>query len=160
MLLLAISNKNAERKTDGVSLFFVPRESEGITITPLSKLGMRALSSCTVNLENVFVPDDLLLGEEGNVWKQTTKTLNSERIMMSAMCLGMILSATILFRHKSKALGMFTLALSLLIGMNDAHRSLNISIAQYNYCLAFLFGPLIYLTIQEVAQIQTLQIKS
>ena len=90
LLLLAISNKNAERKTDGVSLFFVPRESDGITITPLSKLGMRALSSCTVNLENVFVPDDLLLGEEGKVWKQTTKTLNSERIMMSAMCLGMI----------------------------------------------------------------------
>ncbi|MEE8320556.1 MAG: acyl-CoA dehydrogenase, partial [Gammaproteobacteria bacterium] len=27
---------------------------------------------------------------EGKVWSQTTKTLNNERIMMSAMCLGMI----------------------------------------------------------------------
>jgi alkylation response protein AidB-like acyl-CoA dehydrogenase len=90
LLLMARTNKNVARKSDGVSLFFVPRESEGITTTPLPKLGMRALSSCMVNLDNVFVADDLLLGEEGNVWKETTKTLNNERIMMSAMCLGMI----------------------------------------------------------------------
>jgi alkylation response protein AidB-like acyl-CoA dehydrogenase len=90
LLLIARSNKDVARKADGVSLFFVPRESDGITITPLPKLGMRALSSCSVNLEDVFVPDGLLLGEEGKIWAQATHTLNSERIMMSAMCLGMI----------------------------------------------------------------------
>ena len=108
LLLIARSDKNVERRTDGISLFFVPRESEGITITPLSKLGMRALSSCTVGLENVFVPDDLLLGEEGKVWKQTTKTLNSERIMMSAMCLGMIdgvLEDAISYMNQRRAFG-------------------------------------------------------
>jgi alkylation response protein AidB-like acyl-CoA dehydrogenase len=108
LLLIARSDKNVERRTDGISLFFVPRESEGITITPLSKLGMRALSSCTVSLENVFVPDDLLLGEEGKVWKQTTKTLNSERIMMSAMCLGMIdgvLEDAISYMNQRRAFG-------------------------------------------------------
>jgi alkylation response protein AidB-like acyl-CoA dehydrogenase len=90
LLLIARSDKNVERRHEGVSLFFVPRESEGITTTPLPKLGMRALSSCTINLDNVFVPDDLLLGEAGKAWADTTKTLNNERIMMSAMCLGMI----------------------------------------------------------------------
>ncbi len=90
LLLIARSDKNVQRRTDGISLFFVPRESEGVTTTTLPKLGMRALSSCTVGLEDVFVPDDLLLGEPGKVWKDTTKTLNNERIMMSAMCLGMI----------------------------------------------------------------------
>ena len=90
LLLIARSNKNVEKKTDGISLFFVPRKSEGITTTPSPKLGMRALSSCSINLDDVFVPDELMLGEEGKVWYQTTKTLNNERIMMSAMCLGMI----------------------------------------------------------------------
>ncbi len=90
LLLIARSDTAVERKTDGISLFFVPRDCEGISITPLPKLGMRALSSCTVKLENVFVPDDLMLGKEGQVWQQTVKTLNSERIMMSAMCLGII----------------------------------------------------------------------
>ena len=90
LLLLARSDKNVKHRTDGISLFFVPRESKGITMTPLPALGMRALSSCIVGLENVFAPDDLLLGEAGKAWKETVKTLNNERIMMSAMCLGMI----------------------------------------------------------------------
>jgi acyl-CoA dehydrogenase len=90
LLLIARSDKNVEKKWHGVSLFFMPRESEGITVTPESKLGMRALSSCTINLDNVFVPDDLLLGEEGKAWKDSTKTLNNERIMNAAMCLGII----------------------------------------------------------------------
>jgi len=90
LLLIARTNKDVEKSYQGVSLFFVPRESEGITVTPSPKLGMRALSSCAVLLEDVFVPDDLMLGEEGEVWKQTTKTLNNERIMNAALCLGVI----------------------------------------------------------------------
>jgi alkylation response protein AidB-like acyl-CoA dehydrogenase len=90
LLLMARSDRNAAKRTAGLSLFFVPRESAGITITPLDKLGMRALNSCRVTLDEVFVPDDLLLGDAGNAWKESMKTLNSERIMMSAMCVGMI----------------------------------------------------------------------
>ena len=90
LLLMARSDKNVARRSDGVSMFFVPRQSKGVTTTPLDKLGMRCLNSCVVALDEVFVPDELLLGEAGKAWKEATKTLNSERIMMSAMCLGMI----------------------------------------------------------------------
>ncbi len=90
LLLIARSEKDVKRKSDGLSLFFVPGKSKGITTTPLPKLGMRALSSCIVTLEDVFVPDDLLLGEAGQAWKHSVKTLNNERIMMSALCLGII----------------------------------------------------------------------
>ena|SRR5450631_1290455 len=90
LLLMARSDRNVAKRSDGVSLFFVPRVSKGLTITALDKLGMRALNSCSVHLDQVFVPDDLLLGQQGKAWKETTKTLNSERIMNAAMCLGMI----------------------------------------------------------------------
>lgn len=90
LLLIARSDKNVKRRSEGVSLFFVPRPSPGMTITPLNKLGMRALNSCSIHLDKVFVADELLLGEAGRAWKDTTSTLNSERIMNSAMCLGMI----------------------------------------------------------------------
>lgn len=90
LLLIARSDKNVARRTDGLSLFFVPSKSKGISTTPLDKLGMRALNSCTVHLDDVFVPDNLLLGEAGKAWKESTQTLNSERIIMSSMCLGMI----------------------------------------------------------------------
>ena len=107
---MTVPDKNAAKNTDGVSLFFVPRSSEGLAITPLPKLGMRALSSCTIRLQDVFVPDVLLLGEEGKVWKQATQTLNNERIMMSAMCLGMIdgvLEDAIAYMNMRKAFGKY-----------------------------------------------------
>jgi acyl-CoA dehydrogenase len=90
LLLLARSEKNAAKRSQGVSLFFVPRETQGVTVTPLDKLGMRALNSCSIRLDRVFVPDELLLGEAGKAWKKVTHTLNAERIIESAMCLGMI----------------------------------------------------------------------
>jgi len=110
LLLLARSDKNVQKRHEGVSLLFVPRESEGIKTTPLPKLGMRALSSCTINLDDVFVPDDLLLGEAGKAWKHTTKTLNNERIMMSALCLGIldgVLEDALDYMQQRKAFGKF-----------------------------------------------------
>jgi acyl-CoA dehydrogenase len=90
LLLLARSDKNVAKRSHGISLFFVPRETQGVTVTPLDKLGMRALNSCSIRLDRVFVPDGLLLGEAGKAWKEVTQTLNAERIIESAMCLGMI----------------------------------------------------------------------
>ena len=40
LLVIARSDKDAKKKHEGVSLFFIPRESEGISVTPLAKMGM------------------------------------------------------------------------------------------------------------------------
>jgi alkylation response protein AidB-like acyl-CoA dehydrogenase len=90
LLLLARSDKNVQKNHHGLTLFWIPRTSAGITITPLAKLGMRSMGSCSVYLENVFVPDDLVLGEPGNAWYHMLPTLNNERLLMSAFCLGYI----------------------------------------------------------------------
>ena len=90
LLVMARTSAQVKRRHEGVSLFFVPRESGGVTITALPKLGMRALCSCSVVFQETFVPDDLLLGEPGNVWTQTTKTLNNERIMNASLSLGVL----------------------------------------------------------------------
>ncbi len=90
LLLMARSNKDVAKRSDGVSIFFVPRRTSGITVTEMPKLGMRAASSCSIHLEDVFVPDELLLGEEGSGWYHSTKTLNNERLINAASCLGML----------------------------------------------------------------------
>lgn len=90
ILLLARTDKNVEKRHQGLTLFFVPVKSEGITNTPLAKLGMRAIGSSTVHFDNVFVPDDLVLGEPGRAWYTLLPTLNNERIMVGAQCLGAI----------------------------------------------------------------------
>jgi alkylation response protein AidB-like acyl-CoA dehydrogenase len=90
LFLMARSSERGPRRADGVTLFFVPRASPGITVTPLAKLGMRAVSSCSVHLAGVFVPDALVLGEPGQGWYASVRTLNTERLMNAAFCLGML----------------------------------------------------------------------
>jgi alkylation response protein AidB-like acyl-CoA dehydrogenase len=90
LFLMARSERDVERRSEGISIFFVPRDSEGISVTPMPKLGMRCISSCAVHLDDVFVPDELLLGEAGQGWRYSTGTLNNERLVNAAFCLGML----------------------------------------------------------------------
>ncbi len=90
LLVITRSDKNAEKKHQGLTLFWVPTKSEGVKITPLSKLGMCSMGSCSVHFEDVFVPDDLVLGEPHKAWYMLLPTLNNERIMVGAFCLGVI----------------------------------------------------------------------
>ncbi|MDB6060590.1 MAG: acyl-CoA dehydrogenase [Verrucomicrobiaceae bacterium] len=90
LLVIARTDKNVQKAHQGVTLFWVPTKSPGVQITPLPKLGMRSMGSCTVHFDNVFVPDDLVLGEPGKAWYMLLPTLNNERIMVGAFCTGVI----------------------------------------------------------------------
>ena len=90
LLLLARSERNPERKSLGTTIFLVPQPSEGLELTNIPKIGMRAVPSYEVFLDNVFVPDDLVLGEPGRGWYQLLATLNNERILVAALCCGVL----------------------------------------------------------------------
>ena len=90
LLLLARSERNPERKSLGTTIFLVPQPSDGLELTNIPKLGMRSVPSYEVFLDNVFVPDDLVLGEPGRGWYQLLSTLNNERILVAALCCGVL----------------------------------------------------------------------
>ena len=90
LLVLARSDRNAAKKHHGLTAFFVDAKSPGITASLLPKLGMRAMGSCEVHYENVFVPDSDVLGEPHQAWSAMLPSLNNERIMVGAQCLGAI----------------------------------------------------------------------
>jgi acyl-CoA dehydrogenase len=90
LLLLARSEKDVAKKTQGTTLFLVPGKAAGVTTRQIPKLGMRGVGSCEIFLDDVFVPDDLVLGEPGKAWYMLLGTLNNERIMLSALCCGII----------------------------------------------------------------------
>lgn len=108
ILLLARTDKNVEKNHHGLTLFFVPAQQEGIKATLLPKLGMRAMGSCAVHFDNVFVPDELVMGEPGKAWYTLLPTLNNERIMVGAQCLGAIdgvLEDAVEYAKQRKAFG-------------------------------------------------------
>jgi alkylation response protein AidB-like acyl-CoA dehydrogenase len=76
------------RPHHGVTVFLCDAKTDGVTATPIPKLGMRALGSCEVVFDDVFVPEEDVLGEVDSGWKILADTLNSERIMNGANCTG------------------------------------------------------------------------
>jgi alkylation response protein AidB-like acyl-CoA dehydrogenase len=108
LLVLARTERNVKKRHQGVSLFWVPANSPGVKITSLPKLGMRSMGSCAVHFDQVFVPDDLVLGEPGNAWYMLLPTLNNERIMVAAFCTGVIdgvLEDALAYMQQRKAFG-------------------------------------------------------
>lgn len=90
ILLIALTNKEVEKRHHGVSLFMLPAKSEGITLTPIPMVGMRALGSFELELSDVFVPDELLLGKPDRAWYMLLPTLTNERVMLAGVCCGII----------------------------------------------------------------------
>jgi acyl-CoA dehydrogenase len=90
LLLIARTDLTVEKKHQGLTLFWLPTTSPGLKITPLAKLGMRSMGSCAIHLDDVFVPDGLVLGEPDKAWYTLLPTLNNERVMVGAFCLGVI----------------------------------------------------------------------
>ncbi|KJS05056.1 MAG: acyl-CoA dehydrogenase [Gammaproteobacteria bacterium BRH_c0] len=108
LLVLARTDKNVEKKHQGLTMFFVDAKTPGITSSLLPKLGMRAMGSCEVHYEDVFVPDEDVLGEPGKAWYSILPTLNNERIMVGAQCLGAIdgvLEDAVRYMQERKAFG-------------------------------------------------------
>lgn len=90
ILLLARTERDVPKRHQGLTLFLLPAKSEGVTVSEIPKLGMRSLGSCDVGLNDVFVPDEYVLGEPGNAWYMLLPTLNNERIMLASFCVGIL----------------------------------------------------------------------
>ncbi|WP_254537610.1 acyl-CoA dehydrogenase family protein [Halomarina litorea] len=76
---------------DGISTFIVdPREDDGFeVVTVWDKMGLNASPTCEIKFTDCRIPEGRLLGEEGDGWDQTKKTLNGGRISIAALSTGL-----------------------------------------------------------------------
>jgi butyryl-CoA dehydrogenase len=85
------------------------RDMQGYTLAPHDeKLGIKAAHSCSIFFENVRVPADHVLGEEGNGFKIAMATLDGGRIGIAAQALGISKAAidkSIVYAKERKAFG-------------------------------------------------------
>ena len=90
LFLMARTEDNPEKPAKGVTLFLVRNPSEGLSTRQIPKVGMRAVGSCEVFLDEVFVPDEYVVGEQGLGFYHMLSTLNNERTMVGALCTGIL----------------------------------------------------------------------
>jgi alkylation response protein AidB-like acyl-CoA dehydrogenase len=80
--------------TKGICGFVVPRESPGLSIGKVEdKMGQRALNVAEVILENVVVPRENRLGNEGEGFKWAMEALDEGRVNIATVGLGLARAA-------------------------------------------------------------------
>jgi acyl-CoA dehydrogenase len=84
---------DAEKKTRGISMFLVDveeaREAGALETKAIPKSASNAVHAFEVWIENLRVPAENRIGEEGNGFYQLLDGLNEERLVIAAECVGL-----------------------------------------------------------------------
>ncbi len=80
--LLARTDTSAP-KHNGITYFLLNMQSEGVEVQPLRELTGVAMFN-TVFIDDVFVPDDLVLGDVNRGWEVSRNTLTAERVSIGS----------------------------------------------------------------------------
>lgn len=90
MLVVARTTKleKVAKRTQGLSMFLIDVEREGLTYAPVEKLGTNTLSSCSVFFDDVAVDGGELVGTLDGGWYELLDVLNTERIVTTAGLIG------------------------------------------------------------------------
>ena len=67
----------------GISIFIVDRDTKGVSVSKLNKLGWRASDTAEIAFDNVKVPDKNLMGEEGKGFPYIMQHFALERLIMA-----------------------------------------------------------------------------
>ncbi|MFA5668651.1 MAG: acyl-CoA dehydrogenase family protein [Balneolaceae bacterium] len=88
-IYVVLAKTDPSKGTKGISTFIVEREWEGVKPGPgMHKLGMNSSDTTEVYFENVRVPAENLLGEEGMGFIDTMKVLDGGRVGIAALSVG------------------------------------------------------------------------
>lgn len=89
MALLVVARTDLDRRgSRGLSMFIVPRASEGLSMTPLPKVGNNAMPSWDIGFDDVLVPQDALLGPLNEGFSVLGSTLHYSRASLATTCVG------------------------------------------------------------------------
>src|SRR5690348_11129797 len=77
-----------DRKTDGMTLFLTDLDRDHVDIRPIPKMGRNAVTSNELFIDDLRVPAQDRVGEEGQGFRYLLDGLNPERMLIAAEALG------------------------------------------------------------------------
>ncbi|MEU4843046.1 acyl-CoA dehydrogenase family protein [Nocardia testacea] len=91
ILLLTRTRKyeDVEKKTGGMTLFLTDIDRDHIDIRPIPKMGRNAVSSNELFIDDLRIPVEDRVGEEGRGFEYLLDGLNPERMLIAAEALGL-----------------------------------------------------------------------
>ncbi|MGG6231593.1 acyl-CoA dehydrogenase family protein [Tenacibaculum sp. SDUM215027] len=80
--LVVAAKTDPEDKHKGMSIFIIDRDTQGISSTKLDKLGWRASDTAEIAFDNVVIPAENLMGDEGKGFPYIMQHFALERLIM------------------------------------------------------------------------------
>ncbi|HYD64710.1 acyl-CoA dehydrogenase [Azospirillum sp.] len=91
-IVFAVSDPDKGKK--GITAFIVPTNTPGYSVARVEeKLGQNCSDTCQINFDDVRIPADLMLGNEGEGYKVALANLEGGRIGIAAQSVGMARAA-------------------------------------------------------------------
>ena len=88
-IMVIFASTDPSKGVKGLSAFIVEKEREGVIIGAVEhKMGIRSSNTVEIILKNVRIPQDHLLGKEGEGMKLAMKTLDMARPIVASMGVG------------------------------------------------------------------------
>ena len=106
--VITVCKTNPNAGTKGISLIVVDLNSEGINRTKIDKLGWHPSDTAEISFDNVKVPKDNLIGEEGKGFYYLMNGLQLERLIFVPSCIGameLAISESIKYMKERKSFG-------------------------------------------------------
>lgn len=76
------------RPTDGITIFYADLDRAKIDVQRIPKMGRKAVDSNAVFIDDLFIPEEDRIGEEGEGFSYILHSLNPERILIAAEAIG------------------------------------------------------------------------
>jgi acyl-CoA dehydrogenase len=83
-----VAVRTGEGGARGISLLSVRGDAQGVSRTPLQKMGWHSSDTAHVRFDQVRVPARYLLGQESQGFREIMANFNGERLVLAAGCLG------------------------------------------------------------------------
>ena len=88
LLTRTTPKEDCKRPTDGMTLFYTDLDRTKVEVRRIHKMGRNAVDSNAVFIDDLFVPDEDRVGEEGHGFKYILDSLNPERILVASEAIG------------------------------------------------------------------------
>ena len=88
LLTRTAAKSDGAKSTDGITLFFTDLDRTKVEVRRIPKHGRNAVESNAVFIDDLFIPDEHRIGEEGKGFKYLLDGLNPERILVACEAIG------------------------------------------------------------------------
>ncbi|MBS1884076.1 MAG: acyl-CoA dehydrogenase, partial [Actinobacteria bacterium] len=87
-LVVLARSSEGEKRSQGLSMFLVDSKADGVDVNVLDTIVFWANATCETFFQDVAVPADRVIGQVDQGWRQITKTLDVEKVVVAAEAVG------------------------------------------------------------------------